>query len=129
MKCFVDYYYSRVHRHPSAAELICFRTLLVAYTPLQLTKSLSIVSLQGPRVRHFQGPPLPGSATPWVHHSQGEPLFSVSEHLINPTSVINPASTHRRRPGAEFGGTKKIFRGPISEKISIFRVQISDDLF
>jgi len=28
-----------------AAELIGFRTLIVAYTPLQLTKSLSIVSL------------------------------------------------------------------------------------
>src|SRR6218665_960946 len=27
------------------------------------------------------------------------------------------------------GGTKKFFRGPISEKISIFRVKISDDLF
>src|SRR6218665_2169563 len=26
------------------------------------------------RVRHFQGPPLPGSATPRVHHSQGQPL-------------------------------------------------------
>src|SRR6218665_894492 len=37
--------YSRVHRPPSAAEFICFRTLAVAYIPLQLTKSLSIVSL------------------------------------------------------------------------------------
>src|SRR6218665_3843092 len=27
------------------------------------------------------------------------------------------------------GGTKKIFRGPISGKISIFRVKISEDLF
>src|SRR6218665_1632761 len=27
------------------------------------------------------------------------------------------------------GGTKKFFRGPISGKISIFRVKISDDLF
>src|SRR6218665_1428336 len=27
------------------------------------------------------------------------------------------------------GGTKKFFRGPISGKISIFRVNISDDLF
>src|SRR6218665_3725098 len=36
---------------------------------------------------------------------------------------------HGRRPGAEFGGTTKIFRGPISGKISIFRVKISDDLF
>src|SRR6218665_465373 len=27
------------------------------------------------------------------------------------------------------GGTKKIFRGPISGKIPIFRVKISDDLF
>src|SRR6218665_3541203 len=27
------------------------------------------------------------------------------------------------------GGTKKIFRGPISGKMSIFRVKISDDLF
>src|SRR6218665_3970322 len=36
---------------------------------------------------------------------------------------------HGRRPGAEFGGTKKIFRGPISGKISIFRVKISDGLF
>ena len=26
--------YSRVHRPPSAAELICFRALAVAYTPL-----------------------------------------------------------------------------------------------
>src|SRR6218665_968207 len=34
-----------------------------------------------------------------------------------------------RRPGAEFGGTKKFFRGPISGQISIFRVKISDDLF
>ena len=38
-------------------------------------------------------------------------------------------SLHGRRPGAEFGGTKKIFGGPISGKISIFRVKISDDLF
>src|SRR6218665_1662283 len=38
-------------------------------------------------------------------------------------------SDHGRRPGAEFGGTKKFFRGPISGKISIFRVKISDDLF
>ena len=36
---------------------------------------------------------------------------------------------HGRRPGADFGGTKKNFRGPISGKISIFRVKISDDLF
>src|SRR6218665_3891841 len=36
---------------------------------------------------------------------------------------------HGRRPGAEFGGTKKFFRGPISGKMSIFRVKISDDLF
>src|SRR6218665_1414998 len=39
------------------------------------------------------------------------------------------AYIHGRRPGAEFGGTNKIFRGPISGKISIFRVKISDDLF
>src|SRR6218665_4144902 len=39
------------------------------------------------------------------------------------------AEMHGRRPGAEFGGTKKIFRGPISGKISIFRVKISDDPF
>src|SRR6218665_1289010 len=32
---------------------------------------------------------------------------------------------HGRRPGAEFGG---IFRGPISGKMSIFRVKISYDL-
>ena len=38
-------------------------------------------------------------------------------------------SAHGRRPGAEFGGTKKIFSSPISGKISIFRVKISDDLF
>src|SRR6218665_469857 len=37
---------SRVHRPPGAAELIDFRTLIVAYIPLQLTKILSIVSLQ-----------------------------------------------------------------------------------
>src|SRR6218665_4173297 len=36
---------------------------------------------------------------------------------------------HGRRPGAEFGGTKKIFRGLISGKISISRVKISYDLF
>src|SRR6218665_1460551 len=36
---------------------------------------------------------------------------------------------HGRRPGAEFRGTKKFFRGPISGKISIFRVKIPDDLF
>src|SRR6218665_1844659 len=39
------------------------------------------------------------------------------------------STTHGRRPGAEFGGTQKLFRGPISGKISIFRVKISDDLF
>ncbi len=49
-KCFIEINYSRVHRPPSAAELICFRTfcfrtLAMAYIPLQLTKSLSIVSL------------------------------------------------------------------------------------
>src|SRR6218665_845159 len=32
-------------------------------------------------------------------------------------------------PLAEFGGAKKNFRGPISGKMSIFRVKISDDLF
>src|SRR6218665_54987 len=31
--------------------------------------------------------------------------------------------THGRRPGAEFGGDQKNFRGPISGKISIFRVK------
>src|SRR6218665_888053 len=36
---------------------------------------------------------------------------------------------HGRRPGAKFGGTTTNFRGPISGKISIFRVKISDDLF
>src|SRR6218665_3493108 len=40
-----------------------------------------------PRIHHFQGPPLPGSATPRVRHSQGEALYSVSKHFINPTSV------------------------------------------
>ena len=34
-----------MHRPPSAAELTCFRRLAVAYIPLQLTKSLSIVIL------------------------------------------------------------------------------------
>ena len=34
-----------LHRPPSATELICFRTMVVAYILLQLTKSLSIVSL------------------------------------------------------------------------------------
>ena len=29
-----------------------------------------------------------GSATPRVRHSQGEPLYSVSKHFINPTSVL-----------------------------------------
>jgi len=59
-------------------------------------------------IRHSQGPPLPGSTTSRVCHSQGPSLYSVSEH-INPTSVsanhyyfkllltlwfsINPAST------------------------------------
>ena len=33
--------YSRVHWPPCAAELICFRTLAMAYLPLQLTESLS----------------------------------------------------------------------------------------
>jgi len=37
--------------------------------------------------------------------------------------------SHGRRPGAEFGGTKKFFSGPISGKISIFMVKISDDFF
>src|SRR6218665_3752649 len=43
--CFINY--SRLHRPPSAAELICFRMLAVAYDyiSLQLTKSLSIISL------------------------------------------------------------------------------------
>jgi len=36
---------SHAHRTPKAAEFICFRTLAVAYIPLKLTKSLSIVSL------------------------------------------------------------------------------------
>jgi len=34
-----------VLRPPSAAELICLRTLAVAYIHLQLTNSLSIVNL------------------------------------------------------------------------------------
>src|SRR6218665_2594261 len=37
--------YSRLRWPPSAAELICSRTLAMAYIPLQLTKSLSIVSM------------------------------------------------------------------------------------
>src|SRR6218665_1595667 len=32
-RCFIDYN-SRVHRPPRAAELICFRTLAMAYIPL-----------------------------------------------------------------------------------------------
>src|SRR6218665_659676 len=36
-------------------------------------------------VRQSQGQPLPGSTTPKVRHSQGEPLYTVSEHFINPT--------------------------------------------
>src|SRR6218665_853611 len=38
-------------------------------------------------VHHSQDPSLPGTATPRVCHSQGEPLYSISEHFINPTSV------------------------------------------
>jgi len=44
------------------------------------------------------------------------------------------SSTHRRRPGAEFGGRKK-FRRPkflndvFKKKISIFTAEISDDFF
>jgi len=37
------YRLSRVHRPP--ASWFCFRTLAVAYSPLQLTKSLSIVTM------------------------------------------------------------------------------------
>src|SRR6218665_476712 len=49
--------------------------------------------------------------------------------MIKFLSRIGLRYEHGRRPRAEFGGTKKFFRGPISGKISIFRVQISDDLF
>src|SRR6218665_3009035 len=52
--------------------------------------------------------------------------------LLSRTTFIKFISLepmHGRRPGAEFGGTKKFFRGPISGKMSIFRVKISYDLF
>src|SRR6218665_275864 len=43
-----------------------------------LFTSGSFLFFHGPsyevRVRHFQGPPLPGSATPRIHHFQGPPL-------------------------------------------------------
>src|SRR6218665_2308484 len=44
-------------------------------------------------------------------------------------AVIVGHCRHGWRPGAEFGGTKKFFCCPISGKMSIFRVKISDDLF
>src|SRR6218665_1340086 len=54
----------------------------------------------------------------------------------SPADVISPTFSPMLSSGswAEtwrriWGGTKKFFRGPISGKISIFRVQISDDLF
>src|SRR6218665_984412 len=34
------------------------------------------------RVRHSQGPPLPGSVAPRVCHSQGEPLYTVSILIV-----------------------------------------------
>src|SRR6218665_1197327 len=40
-----------------------------------------------PRVRHAQGPPFPGSITPRVRQYHGEQLYSVFEHITNPTSV------------------------------------------
>src|SRR6218665_3243133 len=43
------------------------------------------------------------------------------------TGLLTLTILHGRRPGAEFWGTKKFFRGPISGQISIFRVKISDD--
>ena len=64
--------------------------------------------------------------------SQGGSSLGVMRNAKNPRrlwSSISELLGHGRRPGAEFGGTKKFFCGPISGKMSIFRVKISDDLF
>src|SRR6218665_3224471 len=55
-------------------------------------------------------------------------LLNVNE-FYNCNRKTTARTDHGRRLGAKFGGTKKFFRGPISGKMSIFRVKISDDLF
>src|SRR6218665_3053244 len=63
-----------------------------------------------------------------VHETQKEGLLVFHCFCITILKFVI-WSLHGRRPGAEFGGTNKYFRGPISGKMSIVRVKISDDLF
>src|SRR6218665_1804628 len=55
--------------------------------PLPGSATPRIYYSQGPPLPGSTCPPLPGSATPRVRHFQGEPLYTVSEHFINSTSV------------------------------------------
>src|SRR6218665_2389977 len=66
--------------------------------------------------------PISVHQAPCCRHSDASAPPGMQEQYLN-------THRHGRRPGAEFGGTKKFFRGPISGKKSIFRVKISDDLF
>src|SRR6218665_3057151 len=71
-------------------------------------------------VRGRRPPPFPAHCTP---------ADNGLRTLFRDTGFKRVVSKHGRRPGAEFGRTKKFFRGPISGKMSIFRAKIFDDLF
>src|SRR6218665_1932271 len=64
-----------------------------------------------------------------IHLSIHKSIYPSIHPSIHP--FIHPSiRPHRGGDLApNLGGTKKIFRGPISGKMSIFRVKISDDFF
>src|SRR6218665_1141827 len=80
-----------VFRNGDHKECICMGNIK---KPLSLSINLCSFTddgppLQGPplpgsatpRIRHSQGPPLPGTATPRVRYSQGVPLYAASERF------------------------------------------------
>src|SRR6218665_565930 len=71
-----------------------------------------------PRGRHSQGPPFPASVRPTPGYQKQPPVAKEFFHRSMGGDLA-----------PNLGGTKKIFRGPISGKMSIFRVKISDDIF
>src|SRR6218665_2537584 len=94
------------------------------------TEPTANIRRQSLRSHTYVNPSIHPSVDPSIRRSIHLSIHPFIHPSIHPS--IYPSihtSAHGRRPGAEFGGTKQIFRGPISGKMSIFRVKISDDLF